>query len=218
MKPYFRTAKSSQNRSRFRLSLIAVPMLLSGAALGCLLFVPPLRDRFFAAKLWPWGTPWDITSKQLEELRALAEPGDVLIESNLHGWQWMALCLATTGTSWVHAALVNENKNLLTVHKLAIEVDWSIYLEWGSTRLALIRPPYKNPTQLNKAIEFARSKLGTVYDPSFRDHAGNCNGLVGSALHEAGIEVQSKSCLGREIYPGDCFLRIPGMQVVWTNN
>ncbi len=144
--------------------------------------------------------------------------GDVLIESNLHGWQWIALCLATTQTSWVHAALVDENKQILTVHKLAIQTDWTIYRDWGSTRLALIRPPYGDSKQALAAIEYARSKLGTLYDPSFREHAGNCNGLVASALIHAGMPVENRQVYGRKIFSPDCFFRIPGAQVVWHSD
>lgn len=138
-----------------------------------------------------------------------AEPGDVVIESNLHGWQWMALCLATTGTSWVHAALVDENRRLITVHKQVIETGWDIYLEWGSTRMALLRPPYASKEQRQSAIDFARSKVGTQYDATFRNHEGNCNGLVATALQQADIEVSPRRCFGRQVYPGDCFLHIP---------
>jgi uncharacterized protein YycO len=194
-----------------------IPLALVSAAIGAALFVPPVRDRVFTTKLWPWRTPWDITEEQISELRSLAQPGDVIVESNLHGWQWMSLCLATTGSSWVHGALVDENKRLLTVHKKAIEADWDIYLEWGSTRMALVRPPYADAEQAQKAIDFARSKVGTIYDPSFEDHHGNCNGLVASALSHAGIDVRTKQCFGKSIYPASTFFEIPGALVIWLS-
>lgn len=140
-----------------------------------------------------------------------------MIESNLHGWQWIALCYAATGTTWVHAALVDGNKQLITVHKQAIEADWSIYLDWGSTRMALIRPPYENEFQRQEAIDFARAKVGTPYDASFTDHSGNCNGLVASALQHSGVPVETRHCMGRPIYPGDCFLHIPGARIIWES-
>jgi hypothetical protein len=188
------------------------------AALSSVLFFPPARDRFFATKLWPWPLPWDTNEHELQLLKNLAKPGDVIVESNLHGWQWMALCLATTGTSWVHTALVDENKRLLTVHKSAIETDWSIYDHWGSTRIALLRPSFETAAQAQLAIDYARSKLGTWYDPSFRDHAGNCNGLVASALLAAGLPVRTRKCFGREVYPADCFFALPAVEVIWLSD
>lgn len=134
--------------------------------LAICLFVPRVRDKIFTTSLWPWPLPWDTTENELALLRELCEPGDVLLESNLHGWQWIALSFFETGTTWVHAALVDSNKHLLTVHKEAIESDWSLYREWRSTRLALIRPPYKDDSRREAAINFARQKLGTPYDPS----------------------------------------------------
>jgi len=202
-----------------RINRIACGALLLGAStIAASLLVPPVRDRVFATKLWPWALPWDTNPAELELLKELARPGDVVVESNLHGWQWITLCLASTGTSWVHAALVDQNKRLLTVHKLAIEADWSIYDDWGSTRLALVRPGYDNDEQIVVAIEHARSKLGSVYDPTFRDHAGNCNGFVASALSEAGLEVETRRCWGREIYSPECFFGLRGAEIIWLSD
>ena len=198
--------------------LLALGTAIGTGALATALFVPPIRDKVFSTKLWPWKLPWDTHEKELETIRELSRPGDILIESNLHGWQWMALSLVTTQTSWVHAALVDENKQILTVHKLAIQTDWNIYLDWGSTRLALIRPPYQNSEQSNAAIEYARSKIGTLYDPSFREHSGNCNGLVASALIHAGLPVEERRVYGRGIFSPDCFFKIPGAKVVWHSD
>ena len=186
--------------------------------LSCALFVPPVRDKVFSTKLWPWPLPWDTTRAELDELIALSRPGDVILESNLHGWQWVCLCFVTTGTNWVHAAIVDENKKLMTVETKAIETDFDIYLRWGSTRLALIRPPYRDADQISKALDFARSKLGTKYDASFTDHAGNCNGLVGSSLEHCGISVSRIRRFGKTLYAPDCFLKIPGVKVIWRSN
>lgn len=189
-----------------------------GATLSIVLLVPPVRDKVFTTKLWPWKLPWDTHAEELEKIKQLSQPGDVIIESNLHGWQWMALSLVVTGTSWVHAALVDENKRLLTVHKKVIEANWDIYLDWGSTRLALIRPPYQSIEQAQTAIDFARSKLGAKYDPSFTEQTGNCNGLVASALAHSGIDVQVKKCYGRQIFPADSFIKIIGARTVWSSD
>lgn len=125
--------------SKTILRVVAITAAFFGGIIATVLLMPPIRDKFFTTKLWPWCLPWDTHAEELNRLKELSEPGDVIIESNLHGWQWMALSLVATGTSWVHAALVDENKQLLTVHKKVIDADWNIYLEWGSTRLALIR-------------------------------------------------------------------------------
>lgn len=198
--------------------LIAAAVFTAAAGLALCLLEPRVRQRFFTTSLWPWPLPWDTSESELALLKELAEPGDILLESNLHGWQWIVLSLAGTGTTWVHAALVDNQKRLLTVHKEAIETEWSLYREWRSTRLALIRPPYKNDEQKHGAIDFARRNLGTPYDPSFRKHAGNCNGLVAEALTFAGIEVSPRKCWGRELYAPDCFFKIPEATLVWSSD
>ncbi|HNB21194.1 MAG TPA: hypothetical protein PKZ32_02180, partial [Candidatus Melainabacteria bacterium] len=78
--------------------------------------------------------------------------------------------------------------------------------------------PYKNQEQSQMAIDFIRGKLGTLYDPSFREHAGNCNGLVASALLHSGIDVEERTVCGRRLFTPDCFFKIPGAAVVWHSD
>ncbi len=186
--------------------------------LAAILLIPPARDRFFTTKLWPWRLPWDTNEDELAYLKSICVPGDIIVESNMHGPQWIALCTLTTGTTWVHAALVGNDKSLITVEKSAIETDFSIYLNWGSTRLAIIRPPYVDEAQAQRAIEYATSKLGTAYDASFRDPAGNCNGLVGSALLHSGIQIKTKRVFGKKIFAPDAFFQIPHARVIWLSD
>ena len=200
------------------LKFLAAVSVAVSAGLAICVFVPRVRNRVFTTSLWPWPLPWDTTERELALLKELAEPGDVLLESNLHGWQWILLSFLGTGTTWVHAALVDSDKRLLTVHKEAIEADWSLYREWRSTRLSLIRPPYKDDSRREAAINFARQKLGTPYDPSFKLHSGNCNGLVAEALKFAGIAVAPRKCWGRELYAPDCFLEIPDARLIWNSD
>lgn len=204
-----------------RISLVSFLLWsLAGLASGlsAALFFPPARNRFFGTKLWPWPLPWDTTRNELEMLKKLCRPGDIIIESNLHGWQWICLCMATTGTSWVHAAIVDQNKRILTVEKEAVETDFDIYLRWASTRLAVLRPAYQSESQIARALDYARSKLGTAYDASFTDHAGNCNGLVASSLVHCGFDVPVARCLGKDVYAPNCFLKIPGIELVWNSD
>lgn len=207
------TKQSEKHLSRAMFMLTSLMCIIAAV-----LFVPPLRDRFFSTKLFPWSLPWDTTVDDLEMLKKISKPGDIIIESNLHGWQWICLCFATTGTTWVHAALVDENQRILTVEKRVIETDFDIYLHWGSTKLALLRPQYQDDDQIASVLAYARNKLNTPYDPSFTDHAGNCNGLVASSLVHCGFEVPLTKCLGKNIYAPDCFLKIPGIETVWKSS
>jgi len=198
--------------------VVGAGLFFGGAAIATALFVPPVRDKVFSTPLWPWRLPWDTNDSELRQLKELCRPGDVIVEANLHSWQWVALARVLTKSNWVHAALVDENLKLLTVNKLVIEADFDIYLEWKSTRLALVRPPYKDAAQAQKAIDYARSKMGTLYDPSFEDQIGNCTGLVASSLIEAGIPVKISHSIGKNVYAADCFFNIPGAKVIWSTD
>lgn len=182
------------------------------------LFVPPVRDRFFSVSLWPWQLPSEATAQQLKTARRLAKPGDVIIETNWHYWQWVGLSYVFTHSTWVHAALVDERGRLLTVAKKVSNLPFDTYLKWRSTRMALIRPPYKNAKQAERAIDYARSKLNMPYDPSFRyDHA-NCTGLVAESLRHAGIAVPGIKFFGRRIYSAESFLEIRGTRLIWSTD
>ncbi len=207
-----------KHRMKKQNTALLFTLLAAGSALATVLLLPPARNRFFATKLWPFSLPWDTNKEELEYLRELSQPGDLILESNLHGFQWVALCLFTMQTSWVHAAIVDENRRILTVEKEVIETDFEIYQRWGSTRLCLLRPPYQSGEQIRAALDYARSNLGKPYDASFNDDAGNCNGLVGSSLVKAGIEVPKKARFGKSLYAPDSFFKIKNASIIWLSD
>lgn len=188
-------------------------------SLAILLFVPPIRDWFFSNKMWPFPTPWDITPAQVEELHEISKPGDVIVERNLHSWQWILFCIVTTNSSWVHTGLVDENKKLLTMMVSVKELPFSSYLFKQSTEVVLLRPPYKSSDDVKAAIDYARSKVGTQFDPKFKDPAGNCNGLIATALVKGGIVVPQRRAffIGQYHWPASEFFNIKGVRVLWSS-
>jgi len=185
-------------------------------AVSLVLFVGPVRDWFFNANLIPVRLPADVTASDITTMAWLARPGDVVVESNIHYWQWVGLSKLTTGSTWVHTSLVDERRQLLTVDNSVVDVPLSIFLKWESTRLALVRPPYAGPGAVRRAIGYARSKLGTPYDPSFHDPSGSCTGLVATALAAGGISVPKTTVFGHDIYAAASFFAIPGARVLWA--
>lgn len=184
------------------------------------LFFPPVRDWFFGNKMFPFKTPWDVTETQINVLTKLARPGDVIVERNLHSWQWMLLSKFATGSSWVHSAMVIDKGKFVTMDKSINIEDFSAYLRKQSTELVLLRPPYKNEELAKKAIEYACSKVGTPFDPKFENQSGNCTGLSATALGQAGIEVKTKKAFGfaHPIYPAVEFFKIKGASIIWKSN
>jgi hypothetical protein len=88
---------------------------------------------------------------------------------------------------------------------------------YHSTRLAVIRPPYKDPKQIQAVLAAAQAEIGNPYDPSFQKPTGNCTGLVGECLKRAGISVQQINTFGHTIYAPSAFFEIPGGKVVWLS-
>jgi hypothetical protein len=199
---------------KIAISVFAVVVLIM-----VLLFVPPVRDWFFGNKMWPYATPWDVTKSQILELRTLAEPGDIIVERNLHSWQWMLLCSISNGSSWVHVAIVTDKGKFISMAKKIVEQDFETYRKKQSTDLVLLRPNYASRKDVQKALEYARSRIGTKFDPSFENHDGNCTGLVASALKAGNIQVPMRRAffVGKPIYGAADFFKIRDARTIWTN-
>jgi hypothetical protein len=136
----------------------------------------------------------------------------------MHYWQWVALSHVFTGSTWVHASLVDNQKHIITMQGKIEVLPISIYGTWRSTKLALIRPPYASSDQVQKTIEAAQSHVGTPYDPWFRNPNASCTGIVGESLSKGGIPVHSIEILGRRIFGAGAFFDVPGARVVWTTD
>jgi hypothetical protein len=189
------------------------------ALITAVLFLPPLRDWFFGNKMMPLPTPWDVTPAQVKALTAIAEPGDIVVERNWHSWHWMLFCKASTGSSWVHTALVERPGTIITMSHTVKAQPFSTYLEKQSTDLVLLRPNYPNAVARQRTLTYARSKIGTPFDPDFENPAGSCAGLVGAALKEGGITVPMRKAFGfsKNVYAAVDFLGIENSKVIWTN-
>lgn len=215
--------RSSRLTPRMRRRLpfyIRVALSITGFVivfLICILFVAPIRNRFFATSTWPWALPNEITNQQMKTVAALAKPGDIIVESNLHYPQWVWLSQVFTGTSWVHASLVDDRKNLITETGKVVELPINVFRTWRSTSVALVRPKYSNRRQIAMAIAYAKSKEETPYDPSFKNPNASCTGLVGESLGAAGIAVPYKIIFGRKVFPADSFFQLANAQLLWCN-
>ncbi len=202
-------------RTAALITAMLVAVLIVGVA--SVLLIAPVRDKFFNANVWPWPLSSDITPGEIRQVEALARPGDIVVESNLHYWQWVALSQITTGSTWVHTSIVNYDGKLLTMDSSDVKVPFKIFLKWNSTRLALVRPTYSSNAARARALTWARSQLGTPYDPSFKNPAGSCTGLVGTALQKGGISISQTVVSGHRIYSAEAFLHAPGSRIIWTS-
>lgn len=168
--------------------------------------------------MWPFPTPWDVTAQELDELKEIARPGDIIVERNIHSWQWMLLSQFFTGSNWVHVAVVDENKDIINMAKTVKREDLSTYLQKQSTDMRLVRPPYRSDADIAKVLKFARSKIGTKFDPDFQEQSANCTGLIASSLKAGGIEIPSRQAplFKRTIYSAEDILNMRGGRLVWS--
>lgn len=99
------------------------------------------------------------------------------------------------------------------------ELPFTTYMDKQSTNVVLLRPPYRNPDDVAASLDYVRSKIGTKFDPKFKDPAGNCNGLIATALSKGGIVVPQRraSFTGQKHWPASEFFNIDGVRVIWSS-
>lgn len=196
------------------ITAILVAVLIVGVA--SVLLIAPVRDKFFNANVWPWPLSSDITPGEIRQVEAIARPGDVVVESNLHYWQWVALSRITTGSTWVHTSIVNYDGKLLTMDASDVKVSFKIFLEWkhtvgtGKTDLQLERCS-------RTCLDMGPFAVGYTIRSSFKNPAGSCTGLVGTALQKGGISISQTVVSGHRIYSAEAFLHAPGSRIIWIS-
>lgn len=157
--------------------------------------------------------------EKIAELKAKLKPGDVLMTCDVTYPGWARMEYWTVRSNYTHAAYyAGDGKILEAVGGGVLETPLENYFD-GRQKIAIVRPDYKTPEDVQAATSFCRAQLGKKYDSVFNtgdDQEFYCSELVFKALKSMPnpIEAPSKDLLGKQAVAPDAFLRIPGIQVV----
>lgn len=159
-----------------------------------------------------------------DEITALTKPGDIIISNDWSFPIWSFIIRTITGSQYSHAALVVSETEVVeasysgfgkgSVFRSTIEKHLR-----GYKSAIVIRPPYSSRQQLQRGVSFAVEQIGKPYNFSMRPSDGSsyfCTELVGEALANSGIHIDSIRCwVGEGILP-DAFITMPGVRIVYN--
>jgi len=172
----------------------------------------------------PTTTP-NITEERRQKILDTVRPGDIILETNNAYPNWQRLEMATLGSSYTHAAIYEGDGKFLEATTSdtgggVMRSDLKEYLEEGPIMIEVIRPPYKNPEDVNKALDYCRSQLGKPYDAKFDfddDSAICCIELVNNAMKEVNIDIPTKKLFGKTAVGPDACEDIEGAEIVYSD-
>lgn len=129
-------------------------------------------------------------AKQLRKMLVLPKKGDVVCRK----YNYYADSYFIKG-AYSHSGICIDESNM--VHAIAEGVGPVDILDFikDTDGFILLRPHYENEESLNKAVEFAKSKIGTPYDFIFDGKDVNhfyCHELTWNSLKAAGINIVPK--------------------------
>lgn len=171
----------------------------------------------------PTTTP-EISEACRQQIMASIRPGDVILETDdaYPGWQLMEFF--TMRSSFTHAAIYEGDGKFLeaTTPGGVQRTDLDGYLH-GRMHVAVIRPPYRAPGDVDATLEYARAQLGKPYDNDFNtadDREMYCAEYVYKALKASPnpIEAPVRHVMAKTVVSPDAFRKIPGSTVVYADH
>lgn len=170
----------------------------------------------------PTTTP-EISEDRRQQVLSSIRPGDVILETDdaYPGWQIMEFL--TMRSSFTHAAIYEGDGKFLeaTTPGGVQRTDLDGYLH-GRMHVAVIRPPYRAPGDVDATLEYARAQLGKPYDNDFNtadDREMYCAEYVYKALKASPnpIEAPIRHVMAKTVVSPDAFRKIPGSTVVYAD-
>jgi uncharacterized protein YycO len=168
-----------------------------------------------------------ISPKQVEEIKSLIKPGDIILETDHRYPGLQMLEKAAAGSDFSHAAYyVGDNKlieaNCCEPSGVGVtEKTLDEFLAYNQS-IEVIRPDYKSEEDIKAGINYAYKQLGKPYDSylnSKNDDEQYCSELVWRSL-TAGpnpMDVPSMNYLGvAEVVVPNAFQQMDGASVVYS--
>lgn len=162
----------------------------------------------------------EIGPDRVQHLKNTLQPGDVILTCDCSFPGWARMEFWTVRSNYTHAAYyAGDGKIYEAVGGGVQEAKLDDFFE-GRLKVALIRPPYKDPaSDVKAATAFCQAQVGKAYDSVFStddDKEFYCSELVYKALKSMPnpIDSPSRQLLGRAAVAPDAFFGIQGAKVV----
>lgn len=164
-----------------------------------------------------------ITDSERSNIMETLSAGDILLTSDrlFPAWQLAVGIMGSPGYS--HAAIYEGNNHVIeatTFHPSGNGVahtDVKKFLS-GRKKICVVRPQYHSEYNKKVMFTYLKQQLGKPYDYGFHDNNNNamyCSKLVAKAMNVAGLPVNAKRFLCRNIFFPDVFTQTTEMNIVY---
>ena len=163
-----------------------------------------------------------------DKIRAKLKPGDIVLTSDTSYLLWETVEYCVARSHYTHAFLYEGGGKILEatidsgVHGV-MRSSLDVALQ-GPLKIAVIRPPYDCPEDVEVALDFCRGNLGKGYDGLFDlDKTDGQRFYCSSLIYEAfqllskPIKLERKKVLGRWLVAPDAFLDMEGETIVYRD-
>jgi hypothetical protein len=157
----------------------------------------------------------EIPPEKAARLKQALQPGDIILTCDCAYPGWARMEFWTVRSNYTHAAFyAGDGRVYEAVGEGVKEARLDDYFK-GRMKVAIVRPPYATPRDVQAAAAFCQSQVGKPYDSIFctgDDTEFYCSELVYKALKSLPhpIEAPSRTLLGKAVVAPDAFLDIPG--------
>lgn len=164
-----------------------------------------------------------ISGSERQAITDILEAGDVLLTADRLFPLWQFAVGMSGSRRYSHVAMY-EGDNLIieatTFHPSGCGVAHTTVYDFlsGYKDICVLRPAY--PSEYGKEAMFAwlSQQVGKPYDYDFNcnsEQAIYCAKLAGKAICVAGLSMETKRFLGRDVYLPDTFMYTSGMKTVY---
>ena len=159
----------------------------------------PLKNNYFT------------TRQQVDELEAIARPGDILLRYQ-DGYPFDRYFVGV----WQHAGLYRKRGQVIDAMGNGTYLrTMDAFAE--ADGILLLRINGVSKEQVQQALAYAFEQIGKWYSVDFDDNIAEqyCSGLIVNAYKFAGV-LEAGYRRGESIHPDD-LLKLPGVEIIWTN-
>lgn len=164
-----------------------------------------------------------LSADERQFVASIVQPGDILVDSNDAFPGWQILSKIFLGSEWVHMGFYLGDGIVIDAGLKAHVSEITLARFLRTSRVAVLRPHYKDDEDVERVIACVRTFLGKRYNSAL-DLASvddvYCTQMMREVLKtmENPIEVRTTNVLGRNIVSPDAFIDNERITVVFKTH
>jgi uncharacterized protein YycO len=152
-----------------------------------------------------------LTDEEKRAVERAVQPGDILVDSNDSFPGWQLLSKIFLGSNWVHMGIYIGDGKVIDAGRETHVAEISLNRFLRTSRVAVLRPHYREQADVDAALARARDFLGRPYNRALNPASTTdvyCTQMLREVLQSMPhpIHVNSMNVLGRHIVSPDAFV------------